>query len=192
MLVANMNVNGGDTGRAVRLRRKGLARRPEHLQPGRRGDHRPDGWTPVYFDFDSFQDIEVVDRRLRSRRSRRRASRSIWSPGEAPTSSRALAAPIYFFPSSVDSHQVSSQGSWDYGLEAGGPLWKDRLWLWAAGAGNNIPGETFFLPDGEPFRPTTDLAQWNAKLNAQPVPANSLTLFYLHFDKVFDGRVRRP
>ena len=29
---------------------------------------------------------------------------------------------------------------WDYGIEAGGPLWKDRLWLWGAGARNAFLG----------------------------------------------------
>ncbi len=48
------------------------------------------------------------------------------------------------------------------------------------------------LPDGEPFRSANKLHQWNAKLEAQPVAANTLTLFYNHFDKVFDGRDAGP
>jgi hypothetical protein len=192
VLVANMNVNGSATGVQSIFVGKGAHFDQNTYNLDGVGITPPGGGAPMYFDFDSFDSIAVVtggsDPELATpgvalNLVTRRGTNELKGSGRA----------FYFFPSSVgSSDQVASQGSWDYGLEAGGPLWRDRLWLWAAGAGNNIPGETVLLPDGEPFRSSNDLSQWNAKLNAQIVPANSLTLFYLHFDKVFDGRDAGP
>ena len=36
--------------------------------------------------------------------------------------------------------------AWDYGIEAGGPLWRDRLWLWAAFAHTRLSGQYLFQP----------------------------------------------
>jgi hypothetical protein len=190
VLVANMNVNGSGSGTQSIFVGKGshFDQNTYNLDGVAVTDMTATGSTPIYFDFDSFQDIEVVTGG---------SDPSLSTPGvtlnlvtrRGTNELRGSGRALYFFPSSVGSaDQLVSQGSWDYGLEAGGPLWKDRLWLWAAGAGNKIPGETVLLSDGEPFRSSNKLSQWNAKLNAQIVPANTLTLFYFHFDKVFDGR----
>jgi Carboxypeptidase regulatory-like domain len=186
VLVANMNVNGSDTGAQSLFVGKG-----SHVD---QNTYNLDGVTInlSYFDFDSLQNIEVVtggsDPVLATpgvslNLVTRRGTNELKGSGRAD----------YFFPSSVDSpNQVPSHGGWDYGLEAGGPIWKDHLWLWGAGARNDVPGQTFFLPDGEPVRQKSELQHWNAKLNAQPAPANSLTLFYLHFDKLVEGRGAGP
>ena len=193
VLVANMNVNGSATGTQTTVVGKDAHFDQNTYNLDGVGITPPGGGSPLFFDFDSFDSIAVVTGG---------SDPEIATPGVAinlvtrrgTNDLKGSGRAYYFFPSSVDStlNQVSSHGNWDYGLEAGGPLWKDRLWLWAAGAGNNIPGDTVLLPDGEPFRPTIELSQWNAKLNAQPVPANALTLFYLHADKVFDGRFAGP
>jgi hypothetical protein len=188
VLVANMNVNGSASGVQSIFVGKGSHFDQNTYNLDGVGITPPGGGAPMYFDFDSFDSIAVVtggsDPELSTpgvalNLVTRRGTNELKGSGRA----------YYFFPSSVgSSDQVASQGSWDYGLEAGGPLWKDRVWLWAAGAANNIPGDTVLLPDGKPFRSSNDLSQWNVKLNAQPIPANTLTLFYLHSDKVFDGR----
>ena len=59
---------------------------------------------------------------------------------------------------------------WDYGLQIGGPLWKDHVWLWGAGASNSFLGQTFFLPDAESVRSRETSELWNAKLTAQVAP----------------------
>ena len=73
---------------------------------------------------------------------------------------------------------------WDYGVEAGGPLWRDRVWLWGAFAHNDYHGHPFLNVRRAPREPGR-LEQWNAKLDARPVPANALTLAYTHFDRTF-------
>ena len=183
VLVTNMNVNGSDSGAFNPFVGKG-----SHAD---QNTYNLDGVSigAVFFDFDSFQEIAVVTGG---------SDPTLATPGvalnlvtkrgtnELKGSGRAL----YSFPSSVgSSDQISSDGGWDYGLEAGGPIWKDRLWLWGAGARIDVPGKTFFLSDGEPVRQTPDLHYWNAKLNAQLAPSNSLTLFFMNFNDVVDGRV---
>ena len=194
VLVANMNVNGSASGVQSIFVGKGAHsdQNSYNLDGVAVTDMAATGSTPLYFDFDSFEDIEVVTGG---------SDPSLATPGvslnmvtrRGTNQLRGSGRMYYFFPSSEGSaDQVAAYGSWDYGMEAGGPLWKDHAWLWAAGAANNIKGETVFLPDGQPFRSANKIHQWNAKLDAQLVPANTLTLFYNQFDKVFAGRDAGP
>ena len=81
---------------------------------------------------------------------------------------------------------------WDYGVEAGGPVWKDRLWLWGAGARNAFLGQTFVTSTGEPVQFKETVEHWNAKLNAQLAPANSLVLSYVNTRLLGDGEGAGP
>jgi hypothetical protein len=192
VLVANMNVNGSATGTQSYFVGKGshFGQNTYNLDGVAITDL--DGAAPIYFDFDSFEDVEVVTGG---------SDPEIATPGVAlnlvtrrgTNELKGSGRAFYFFPSSVDSpNQIPSHGSWDYGLEAGGPLWKDHLWLWAAWGNNDIPAGTVTLSDNEVFRGVNELGQWNAKLNGELFSGNSFTLFYLHADKVFDGRDAGP
>jgi hypothetical protein len=124
------------------------------------------GTTPVHVDFDSLDGIEVA------------------TGGSDPS----LATP------GVTLNLVTKRGTnqllgsarvlytggagWDYSAEAGGPLWKDRLWLWGAAGRNVFPSQTFFTPTGEPVQSQETLDHWNVKLNSQLAPANSLVFSY--------------
>ncbi|MGH9456831.1 MAG: carboxypeptidase regulatory-like domain-containing protein, partial [Thermoanaerobaculia bacterium] len=80
----------------------------------------------------------------------------------------------------------------DWGLEAGGPIVRDRLWLWGSYSDQQIDLLTAAAPGvGASFDKTT-LENWNAKLNAQIVANNSLTGLYTHGDKVKLGRSVGP
>jgi hypothetical protein len=82
----------------------------------------------------------------------------------------------------------------DYGAELGGPVWRDRVWFWAARADQKIstwqslafPPPTFFIPDD------TILRNKNLKLNAQILPSNSAVGFYTYGDKVRNARDLSP
>ena len=76
---------------------------------------------------------------------------------------------------------------WDYGVEAGGPLWRDRVWLWGAFAHNDYLGQPFLNRVGEPLLNRDRVEEGNAKLNARPVPANALTLSFTQFHRTFLG-----
>jgi hypothetical protein len=87
---------------------------------------------------------------------------------------------------------VGSQitGVQDYGLEVGGPVLKDRLWLWGSYGRDQID-----LLTVSNFPDKTTLEDINGKLNWQVIPSNALTGFYLRGDKRKFGRsaaINRP
>jgi len=81
----------------------------------------------------------------------------------------------------------------DYGAELGGPIVKDRLWIWGAWGTQRpslltAPAPGF--PDGVSDK--TVLETTNAKLNAQITANNSATGFYLLGNKTKQGRGAGP
>ena len=75
----------------------------------------------------------------------------------------------------------------DYGAEAGGPIWRDHLWLWGAYGRDQIN----LITAGGASDKTT-LENLNAKLNWQIVPSNSATGWWMHSDKLKFGRSAGP
>jgi hypothetical protein len=74
-------------------------------------------------------------------------------------------------------------GIQDYGIEVGGPILRDRLWLWGSYGRQQID---LIVISGAPDK--TTLEDLNGKLNFQVVPSNALTGFYLRGDKRKQGR----
>ena len=72
----------------------------------------------------------------------------------------------------------------DYGVEAGGPLWPDKAWLWGSYGRDQI--DLIKLASAAPDQ--TTLENWAGKLNIQPVESNSATMFYFRGDKIKLGR----
>ena len=86
--------------------------------------------------------------------------------------------------------QGGAAGIQDYGVEAGGSLWKDRAWLWGSYGRKEIPLTKFGGTTD-----TTYLDDYAGKLNLQPMESNSATIFYFRGDKQKLGRsagVTRP
>lgn len=138
------------------------------------------GYTPQSLDFDSFEGIGIATGG---------SDPSLQTPGatvnlvtKRGTNALRGSARVYY----TDGAQ------WDFGFEAGGPIWKDRLWFWGAGGRNSFLGQTAYTPEGEPAREKLDLKQWNAKLNAQLLPGNDLTVSYVRADKTDLGRFASP
>ncbi|HVR99115.1 MAG TPA: carboxypeptidase regulatory-like domain-containing protein, partial [Thermoanaerobaculia bacterium] len=75
----------------------------------------------------------------------------------------------------------------DYGFELGGPVVKDRLWVWGAYGRNKV--DLLTISDVSDF---TDLKSANLKINAQISGSNSAAVFGLNSDKVKDGRNAGP
>ncbi|HXU46507.1 MAG TPA: TonB-dependent receptor [Thermoanaerobaculia bacterium] len=75
----------------------------------------------------------------------------------------------------------------DYGGELGGPIVKDRLWVWGSYAKPKIDLRTI-----SGFKDFTTLEDWNAKVNAQIAASNSATLFAWQSNKVKIGRNAGP
>ena len=75
----------------------------------------------------------------------------------------------------------------EWGAELGGPVVKDRLWAWGSYSRQNI--DLLTISD---FSDKTTLKDWNGKLNAQITPTNSATAFAFDGDKVKLGRNAGP
>jgi len=181
VLLDNVNVGGKESGQQSILVGKGSHsdQNTYNLDGVAITDMNAPGSTPIYFDFDSLDAIEVV------------------TGGSDP----AISTPgvTLNLVTKRGTNELHGSGRYlytpdlkDYGLEAGGPLLKDRLWLWGAGARTDVHSVYASLSNGGEAVVSTVLEHWNAKLNAQLTSENSLTLFYLHFEKPIRGRGLSP
>ncbi len=77
----------------------------------------------------------------------------------------------------------------EYGAEIGGPIIKDKLWLWASGSRQDISVQTT-QPDVEAgsYAAHVKLIPFSAKLNTQISSANSLNLFFSRSNRIEEGR----
>jgi len=122
------------------------------------------GRTPLLFDFDSFESIEVATGG---------SDLALSSPGV--TANLVTKRGTNELRGSARALYTGGSG-WDYGAEAGGPVWRDRVWLWGSFAKDDFLSSTRSFADGGSVTNRESLRYWNAKLNAQLAPANTLTL----------------
>src|SRR5438874_2125033 len=107
------------------------------------------GSSPTYYDFDSFEEMQVTtggtDPRImtpgvqlnmvtkRGTNDFRGSGRYFYTPGSYQTSGTIPSEAIGYLAATNEIKFVR-----DYGAELGGPVWKDRLWFWLASAENKI------------------------------------------------------
>src|SRR3954449_13584486 len=156
------------------------------------------GSTPGYFDFDAFEEMQV---------STGGSDASIATGGvvlnmvtKRGTNEWRGSGRYYYddksWQSSTDTGSVDfpanqavfKQGNrivnvYDYGAEVGGPIVKDRLWIWGSYGRQKV--HLLTIAD---VSDRTDLKTENIKLNAQILPSNSATAFYFNSEKVKIGR----
>ncbi|MEJ2086819.1 MAG: TonB-dependent receptor, partial [Acidobacteriota bacterium] len=89
-------------------------------------------------------------------------------------------SPENFGASQVDRNQ-------EYGFEAGGPLWRNRLWAWASWGFNDLNS---VAPNGSPDRIV--LENTAIKLNVQFSPANTAVVSFNNGDKRGENRGAGP
>ncbi|MGE5413730.1 MAG: hypothetical protein ACM3NW_06110 [Syntrophomonadaceae bacterium] len=83
----------------------------------------------------------------------------------------------------------------EYGADFGGPILKDKLWLWFAGSYQTInTNQTGFSTDFGTFAApsSVNLEPWNAKLNWQVSNSNSAQLFFQRSDRIQDNEGAGP
>src|SRR5678816_2760881 len=81
----------------------------------------------------------------------------------------------------------------EYGAEIGGPIIKDRLWLWGSGSRQDIAlNLTGTNPEGDRVTSNVKLQPWAAKLNAQIVSSNALALYYQRSNRTEKGSGNGP
>jgi len=169
------------------------------------------GSTPAYFDFDSFEEMQVstggsdttnatpgVTLNIVTKRGTNewRGSGRFYKADESWQSNLDIGSVKLGkdIPSTAANEKQTAfkQGNRivsveDYGAEVGGPIIKDRLWVWGSSGRQKIALLT--IAD---VADKSDLKTANLKFNAQFAPSNSATLFALNSDKVKIGRNAGP
>ncbi len=83
----------------------------------------------------------------------------------------------------------------DFGFEAGGPILRDRLWVWGTWGQNDIrnliPGSST-NPDAIDLKDNTTLENTSVKFNGQVTSANSAVFSWNNGDKIKLGRSAAP
>ena len=138
------------------------------------------GSSPTYYDFDSFEEMQVTtggtDPRIMVTK---RGTNDFRGSGRYLNTNNSLQSDPNI-PSEAKSYlsavnQIDNID--DYGLELGGPIIRDKLWLWGAYSKQQIDLLTAtVLSSGNRFVDSTKLENENFKLNAQPFASNSLAI----------------
>ncbi len=154
------------------------------------------GGSAGYYDFDSFQEMQVVSGGADASIQGSGAHLSMVTKrgtNDVHGSARVFAADHHFQSDNTPegltgvasgNHINSIQ---DYGAELGGPIWKDHMWLWGAYGRDQIN-----LVTAAGTNDNTTLENFNSKLNWQIVPSNSADVWYQRSDKLKQGRNGGP
>jgi hypothetical protein len=168
------------------------------------------GSSPGYYDFDAFEELQVTtggsDATIATggvvlNMVTKRGTNEWRGSGRYLVSNDSLQSDLEF-----DEGDLAKPGAWnnnrsqtafnqgnrideivDWGVEVGGPIVRDRLWIWGSYAKPEIDLLTI-----DNFRDKTALEDWNVKLNSQLTASNSLTAFAWQSDKVKIGRNAGP
>jgi len=152
------------------------------------------GASPSYWDFDQFQEMQMTTGG---------SDPSIVTPGvtlnmvtKRGTNEPHGSARIFYTPGELSAHNLPSEAKdegltstdhinsvRDFGAEAGGPIWPDKAWLWGSYGHNDIS-----IHKVSGLNDNTQLDNYGAKLNIQPVESNSFTGFYFRGGKEKQGR----
>ena len=162
------------------------------------------GGVGFYLDFDSLQEFGVVtgstdpsvstpgvQLNLVTKRGEnvlKGSGRYFWT-GKAVQADATLPAEtkLYGLTGGNSVNRITEQG-----VELGGPIVRDRLWLWGAYSENPI--DVSVSSFGNDFQ-RTKLTNWNGKLNAQIIPSNAAMATYTYNNKTVlhrDIGVGRP
>jgi len=211
VLTDRINVGGNETGQQSQFVGKGAGgdQATFNVDGVNITDMSALGSSPAYYDFDSFEEIQVAtggaDPRIqtpgvqlnmvykRGTNDYRGSARYLQTSGRESTVSQEARPYLRFF-NAIDGVQ-------DYGLELGGPVIKDRLWLWGAYGRNQIdlfvaqPTANQLPASANPnvrYTDKTKLETLNAKLNAQVTANNSAVLLFTDSGKTKFGRNASP
>lgn len=161
------------------------------------------GSSPGYFDFDSFQemnfavggaDASILSSGAQVNLVTKRGTNDVHGSARLYYEDKKLASENVPDELLIQQKAVGNVGSGnqvdsfqDAGVEVGGPIIKDKLWLWGSYNRNQI---NLITAGGSPDK--TTLLNFGGKLNAQIVPENTFTAVYMDNDKQKLGRQGGP
>lgn len=169
------------------------------------------GSSPTYYNFDAFQEMQVSTGGSDASASSsgvtmnmvtKRGTNEWRGSGRYMNSDEGRQDSLDFDQSDLGQDfdgdgPVGAQGDFsqgnrivevlDFGVEFGGPVVKDKLWIWA-----NYGEQEVDLLTIDNVSDLTQLETYGAKLNAQVTTSNSLVAFYNYGDKIKIGRNASP
>jgi hypothetical protein len=175
------------------------------------------GASPAYFDFDSFEEMQIstggsdvtiatggIALNIVTKRGTneyRGSARYLQVPGgtQSNTTFTAKDVPVAQRPTFAGGSNKINKIE-DFGGEIGGPILKDHIWLWGSYGEDKVSVQTLpKIVPGNPSQSTpngltdkTQLPAWNAKVNAQVTASNSLTFVGMNSAKEKQGRNAGP
>jgi hypothetical protein len=207
--VDRINVGGSQSGQQSVYYAKGALGRDNtwNMDGVNITDMGATGSSPLYFDFDSFEEMQVTtggsDPRIetpgvqlnmvtkRGTNDIRGTGRYLYTPGSMQASASVPQEAAFYLETTNKINFVR-----DYGVEVGGPVWKDRIWFWGARGDQKISNQASSTISGSTVSvglfDNIVLRNKNAKLNAQVLPSNSAVGFYTWGDKVRNARNLSP
>jgi carboxypeptidase family protein/TonB-dependent receptor-like protein len=201
--IDRVNVAGSESGQQSNFSSKGSTGGTFQVDGVNLTDMSALGASAGYYDFDSFQEMQVITGGSDPSVQGSGAHLNMITKrgtNDVHGSARIFAVDHHFqstnlpseaadqaargFPLASGNHIDSVQ---DYGAEAGGAVWRDHLWLWGSYGRDQIN-----LVTAGGAQDKTTLEDFNVKANAQIVPSNSIEVWYLRSDKIKFGRNAGP
>ena len=187
----SVNVAGSESGQQAVFNSKGTLMGTFTVDSVNYTDMTGPGGSTGYYDFDTFQEVQIVtggsDPALQGAGAHinmitRRGTNEVHGGARINYVSNSFEGTNY--PPTSGRRDI--QSIQEYGIEVGGPIVKDVLWLWGAYGRNQI--NINVGADVPPNQTRFTLENLNAKLNLQAIPSNSFNAWYQHSNKLVFGR----
>ena len=163
------------------------------------GQARQNGGTPMFFDFETFDSVEVATGG---------SLLDLQTPGvtinvvtkrgtnEFKGSARFLYASHSWQADNTSQEAIDEGFQTDsthlireFGGDLGGPIIKDRLWIWGAGSRQDVNRNLSQVDfEGNQIKSNAEIKPWTAKINAQLAPSNAASFYYQYSDRFEDNR----
>ncbi|HEX2831744.1 MAG TPA: carboxypeptidase regulatory-like domain-containing protein [Thermoanaerobaculia bacterium] len=214
VLTDRMNIGGSESGQQSSFIGKGASGNQAtfNVDGVNITDMTAVGSSPGYYDFDAFEEIQVAtggtDPRIQTpgvqlNMVTKRGTNDITGSGRYMlVNGDWQEDPV---PDAEGAHYLrvgnEIDNITDTGIEIGGPIIKDKLWMWGAYSNQQIDlfvaqNVAALIPEGaDPdlrYSDKTELETLNAKINAQPWSNNSAVATYWDSGKVKFGRNASP
>ena len=204
-----VNVAGSESGQQDIVVSKGAAdtQKTFNLDGVNITDVAATGSTPIYYDFDSFEEIQVTtggsDPRIQTPGAQlnmvtKRGTNDFKGSARYFLTKHAWQADA---EPPAEAKDYLAQGNTinnvaNYSGDVGGPIWRDKLRFWGSYARQDIKlftAQTATDGVADPLTfDNTILKDWNGKLNFQAASNNNGTYLYTYGDKLKFGRFAAP
>ena len=189
--VDRVNVAGSESGQQSLFNSKGSEPGTFQLDGVNYTDMNALGASAGYYDFETFSEVQIITGGVDPAMQGSGAHINMITKrgtNEVHGSARINYVSDHFqgtnYPPSAGRRKIDSVQ--EYGVEVGGPIVRDTLWLWGSYGRNQI--NILIGAGAPPTKQNTTLDNFNGKLNWQVVPSNSFNAWYQHSDKNVFGR----